>query len=303
MATANFKVKNGLTVGNLSLTASTGNISSNVGNITLYPVAGSHVVVTGNLFLNGTDISAAINTVSNAVSVVSAAVASVETHVNTVSNAVSVVSVATLSVWNAVSAIKTSSQTFSGATYSYTGGIASSSTITGTIVVTGGVGVSGAIRAGSLYTDSYYYANGVAFSGGSAVSSNVENILYSPLGVSQIQIDYTTATGIGTVTYLATAKDNVNNNYKSSRITILSDGTTTYLTEFDTVYSNVSAEVVSYSSDILSGNIRLLATGDSANVSVQMQKVKLGTTITAGTVPGIVPVTIENFSPFMLMGA
>ena len=48
MATANFKVKNGLTVGNLSLTASTGNISSNVGNITLYPAAGSHVVVTGN---------------------------------------------------------------------------------------------------------------------------------------------------------------------------------------------------------------------------------------------------------------
>jgi hypothetical protein len=53
MATANFKVKNGLTVGNLSLTASTGNISSNVGNITLYPVAGSHVVLTGNLLASG----------------------------------------------------------------------------------------------------------------------------------------------------------------------------------------------------------------------------------------------------------
>jgi hypothetical protein len=225
---------------------------------------------------------------------------------NAISNAVSVVSAAALSIWNAVSAIKTSSTTFSGATYSYTGSTASSNTATGTIVVTGGVGVSGAIRTGSLYTDGYYYANGVAFSGGggsSSANSNVENILYTNLGTVQAQIDYTTATGIGTVTYLATAKDNVNSNYKSSRITILSDGTNTYITEFDTVYSNVSAEVVSYSSDILTGNIRLLATGDSANVSVQMQKVKLGTTITAGTVPGIVPVTIENFSPFLLMGA
>ena len=57
MATANFKVKNGLTVGNLSLTASTGNISSNVGNITLYPVAGSHVVLTGNLLLTSGNVS------------------------------------------------------------------------------------------------------------------------------------------------------------------------------------------------------------------------------------------------------
>jgi hypothetical protein len=96
MANANFKVKNGLTVGNLSLTASTGNISSSVGNITLFPVAGSHVVITGNLFLNGADISAAINTVSNAVSVVSNAVSvvsaqlvSVDTKLSTAINVVS----------------------------------------------------------------------------------------------------------------------------------------------------------------------------------------------------------------------
>jgi hypothetical protein len=52
MATANFKVKNGLTVGNLSLTASTGTISSNVGNITIFPVAGSNVLLTGNILPN-----------------------------------------------------------------------------------------------------------------------------------------------------------------------------------------------------------------------------------------------------------
>jgi len=181
MATANFKVKNGLTVGNLSLTASTGNISSNVGNITLYPVAGSHVVVTGNLFLNGTDISAAINTVSNAVSVVSAAQlstqnaisneisvraaasAALETHINTVSNAVSVVSAAVntvsnavsvvsaaqLSTWNKVSAILTSSTTFSGATYTFSNSTAATSNSTGAVVVTGGVGASGNIYTGT----------------------------------------------------------------------------------------------------------------------------------------------------------
>ena len=143
MATANFKVKNGLTVGNLSLTASTGNISSNVGNITLYPVAGSHVVVTGNLFVNGTDVSAALNTVSNAVSIVSSQLVSVDTKlsnaVSVVSNAVSVVSAAQLSTWNKVSAILTSSTTFSGATYSFTGytNILGNLTVTGAYTVLG----------------------------------------------------------------------------------------------------------------------------------------------------------------------
>ena len=123
------------------------------------------------------------------------------------------------------------------------------------------------------------------------------------LGTSQTAVDTTILTGIATVTYTVTAKDNVNTNYKSCRITVLTDGSTTYITEFDTVYSNVSAEVVSFSSDILTGNIRLLATGDSANVSIQMQKVKLGTSIQAGTVAGLVPVTVQDFHQFLLLGA
>ena len=89
-------------------------------------------------------IESHVNTVSNAVSVVSAAAASVESHVNTVSNAVSVVSAAQLSTWNRVSAILTSSQTFSGTDYTYSGNIVFSH---------GNVGL--AYKSGNV-TQSYY---------------------------------------------------------------------------------------------------------------------------------------------------
>ena len=85
MADQNFKVKNGLTVGNLAVDTS-GNITTTSGNITLAPFAGANVVVTGNLVVNSVDIRAAIDTVSNAISVVSVGVDRVS---NALSNEIS----------------------------------------------------------------------------------------------------------------------------------------------------------------------------------------------------------------------
>jgi hypothetical protein len=71
--------------------------------------------------------------------------------------------------------------------------IISSSTSTGALVVTGGVGVSGSLRASAIYTNNYYYANGAAFvssgvGGASAytvsttapVSPSVRDLWYEP---------------------------------------------------------------------------------------------------------------------------
>jgi hypothetical protein len=137
----------------------------------------SNAVSAVSAAVNAVSVAAqsAINTVSNAVSVVSAAAASIESHVNTVSNAVSVVSAqvatnsaqmtsadnaisnavsvvsaAQLSTWNKVSAILTSSTTFSGATYTFSGSTASTNTVTGAVVITGGLGVGGNINAANI---------------------------------------------------------------------------------------------------------------------------------------------------------
>ena len=68
---------------------------------------GEKLYVNSNLVVGGTDVINAINTVSNAVSVVSAQVATNSAQMtsadNAISNAVSVVSAAQLSTWNAVS--------------------------------------------------------------------------------------------------------------------------------------------------------------------------------------------------------
>jgi predicted nucleic acid-binding Zn-ribbon protein len=100
------------------------------------------------------DLKSAINVVSNAVSVVSAQVATNSAQMvsadNAISNAVSIVSAAQLSTWNKVSAILTSSTTFSGATYTFSGSTASTNTVTGAVVITGGLGVGGNINAANI---------------------------------------------------------------------------------------------------------------------------------------------------------
>jgi len=99
-------------------------------------------------------LSVRIDNISNSVSVTSADLASAKSNlqsaINVVSNATSVVSAAQLSTWNRVSAILTSSTTFSGATYTFSGSTASTNTVTGAVVITGGLGVGGNINAANI---------------------------------------------------------------------------------------------------------------------------------------------------------
>jgi hypothetical protein len=252
---------------------------------------------------------------------------------NALSNAISAVSAAVVSVNNRISAVSALATSGGGGSLTFTASISAPSspklgdewydTAADVLYLRINDG------SGNLWLD--------VSSSGISSNSNIQNIVYSNLGTSQTQIDYTPTGTIRTVTYLTTARDNVNSNYKASRVTILHDGTNVYFTESDTVYSNSSAEVVTYNSDILTGNIRMLATGDSANVTIQMQKVTLGTDTLAGNVAGIYanlslgslnnvdlatvapangyalaynsvtskwqPTNIETPHPFMLMGA
>jgi len=114
--------------------------------------------------------------------------------------------------------------------------------------------------------------------------SNIKNIVNTSVSTTQTVVDTANATGISTIEYLISARDNTNSNYKSSRVLITTDGTTSYVTEYGIVLSNNSAQVCSFDSDINTGNIRLLATGDSADVDVSLQRVVLGSATEAGDI-------------------
>ena len=199
------------------------------------------------------NVNVVSNALSNEVSNRQSASAALESHVNTLSNAVSVVSAAQLSAWNAISNEISVRTAASAALESH-------------------------INAVSI---------AVGLGGGGSSDSNIQNLIYASLGTSQTVIDSEPISTVRTVQYLATAKDNVNNTYKSSRITVLHDGSTAYRTEYDTVYTNSSVEVATFTADVYSGNVRLLAQGDSANVTIQLQKITLGSATVAGNVAGI----------------
>lgn len=157
------------------------------------------------------------------------------------------------------------------------------------------INITGGIKAnGSFGTNGYtlstngsgiYWAP--AASGGSTVNttpSNIKNIVNTSVSTTQTVVDTINATGISTVEYLISARDNTNSNYKSARVLITTNGTTSFVTEYGIVLSNNSAQVCSFDSDINAGNIRLLATGDSIDVDVSLQRVVLGSATEAGDI-------------------
>lgn len=96
--------------------------------------------------------------------------------------------------------------------------------------------------------------------------------------------DYVSLSGTTSVRWVLTAKDNINNRYKFSTIDCINDGTTAFFTEYAVLLSHSDFEVANYASDITTGNIDLLASGDSANVTITYQRTTLG----SGTALGYV---------------
>jgi hypothetical protein len=155
------------------------------------------------------------------------------------------------------------------------------------------INITGGIKAnGSFGTNGYVLStNGsgiywTASSGGgiNTAPSNIRNIVNTSVNTTASVIDTANATGISTIEYLISARDNVNSNYKSARILITTDGTTAFITEYGIVLSNNSAQVCSFDSDISAGNIRLIATGDSVDTDVSLQRVVLGSATEAGDI-------------------
>jgi hypothetical protein len=156
------------------------------------------------------------------------------------------------------------------------------------------INITGGIKAnGSFGTNGYtlstngsgiYWSPAGAGSTTNTAPSNIKNIVNTNVNTIASVIDTANATGISTIEYLISARDNINSNYKSARILITTDGTTAFITEYGIVLSNNSAQVCSFDSDISAGNIRLIATGDSVNTDVSLQRVVLGSATEAGDI-------------------
>jgi hypothetical protein len=152
--------------------------------------------------------------------------------------------------------------------------------VAGAVTANGSNGTSGQILASN--GTAIYWAN--ASAGVSAIPSNIRNIVNTSVNTIASVIDTISVTGISTIEYVVSARDNINSNFKSSRILIISDGTTPYIMEYAYVSSNDTVDVCTFDSDINAGNIRLLATGDSVDVDVSLQRVVLGSSTEAGDI-------------------
>lgn len=95
-------------------------------------------------------------------------------------------------------------------------------------------------------------------------------------------IDTVPVTGNSLVRWTTTSYDSVYNQYRSGIIDSVNNGTEVYYTDYGVIVSNVGTTVVTFTSNITSGNINLWATGNTASVAVTYQRVVLGSGTTSG---------------------
>lgn len=148
------------------------------------------------------------------------------------------------------------------------------------------VTVTGNVSANNyIVSNGIFYANGTQFTSGGGSGATIPSLyngVATNVTTTTTLIDSIPVTGNVTVQWILSSTDNTNSRYKSSRIDSITDGTNSYYTEYAVVKSNDSYNVATYTSNISSGYAKLWATGDSANVYVQYQRLVLGSATSAG---------------------
>jgi hypothetical protein len=99
---------------------------------------------------------------------------------------------------------------------------------------------------------------------------------------SPATIDSFSASGVTTVRWLISATDNVGGYHKTSTVDAVTNGTTITEIEYGVLLSDSAQDVVTIGTTISGGNIVLQGTGTSANVSVRVNRITLGSDTTTG---------------------
>jgi hypothetical protein len=63
-------------------------------------------------------------------------------------------------------------------------------------------------------------------------------------------------------------------NYHATEVLLIHDGTTVYMTEYGTIFSNASLGTID--GDINSGNVRLLVSPTTTNTTIKAQRLQVG---------------------------
>lgn len=156
----------------------------------------------------------------------------------------------------------------------------STSSGSGALVVSGGVGVAGNINAqGNIYVNGVPVLTSLNFP-----QTNIYNLNYNNLGTSQTTIDTVNATTLSSIGYFITAIDNVNGYRSSAYINMLYDGANLYTSQYGVLNSNDLHPAATFDGNISAGVISLLAAGNSSNVSIVAQRTTLGSTTPTGNV-------------------
>lgn len=134
------------------------------------------------------------------------------------------------------------------------------------------------LTVGGIITDNYYRADGTSLLG---VNKSVYNGT-ATASTSTTLIDSVPTAGNTSVTWSLTSKNINNSTYKNSVVSSLNDGTDVYYSEYGIILSNASVSVSTFTSNIVSGNLRLYAVGDSANVTITFQRTLLGSSTDVG---------------------
>ena len=130
------------------------------------------------------------------------------------------------------------------------------------------VGVGIATPLETLHVDGAIRIDGV---------SNLETVSTSLSTTTQSAIDTFATTKFRSCKYTVQATDTVSSEYQVVEVLLIHDGTTAYVTTYGVMFTG-SAELVTFDADINSGNVRLLATGASAN-STQYKITRISTLV------------------------
>ena len=153
--------------------------------------------------------------------------------------------------------------------------------LTTTPTTLAGYGITDAFTADqSLDTTSDVTFNTVSVTAGSLTIdgvSKLETASQTLATTTQTAIDTFATTDYRSCKYTVQATDTVSSEYQIVEVLLIHDGTTAYITTYGIIHTGAS-EIVSFDADVNAGNVRLLATGASAN-STQYKVTRISTLV------------------------
>ena len=144
----------------------------------------------------------------------------------------------------------------------------------------GALGGGGSSYDQSLNTTDDVTFNTVSVTAGSLTIDSVsklETASQTLATTTQTAIDTFATTDYRSCKYTVQATDTVSSEYQVVEILLIHDGTTAYVTTYGIIHTGAS-EIVTFDADVNAGNVRLLATGASAN-STQYKVTRISTLV------------------------